>query len=152
MKLEIFFLLIFQFTYAIKIKQLPVADSQWRQANVPPMIAVMFDVPAYGKTGLYEWNDIIKSNNKLIEDDRKNNREMNKNLFENKLSQINQIEEALGKEPIRENDDWYVKNNKRMNRMGRNEPEPTKDTDTTVHKQDYNKYVQNNKRMNSIGK
>jgi hypothetical protein len=150
MKLEILFLLIINCIQAIRIKQMPVPDSQWRQANVPPMIAVMFDVPAYGKSGLYDWDDIVRSNVKLIEDNRQNNREINKDLFENKLNQINQIEEALSKEPILENDDWYVKNNKRMNRMGRNDPEPTKNTN--VVKQDYNEYVRNNKRMNSLGK
>jgi len=150
MKLEIFILImIIKCTLCIRLKQLPVPDSQWRQANVPPMIAVMFDVPAYGKSGLYDWDDIVRSNMKLIEDDRKSTNQINKDLFKNKLSQINQIKEALSKEPIVENDDWYVKNNKRMNKMGKYEPEPVKNNQ---FKQDYNKYVQNNKRLNSLGK
>jgi hypothetical protein len=50
----------------LTIKQPPLADDQYRQANVPPALAVIFDVPAYSQDDLYKWTDFIQANTQMI--------------------------------------------------------------------------------------
>jgi hypothetical protein len=84
------FIFINNLAESIKIKnsQFPLADSQYRQANVPPLIAVMFDVPAYGKSELFRWNDFIKANERSIQNNHKNKKKIIDELYRDKLKRI----------------------------------------------------------------
>jgi len=75
-------------SFKIKNKQFPLADSQYRQANVPPLIAVMFDVPAYGKSELFKWNDFIKANEMSIKNNQKNKKKIIDETYRDRLTRI----------------------------------------------------------------
>ncbi len=78
-----------------KNKMFPFADSQYRQANVPPIIAVIFDVPAYGKSELFKWNDFIKANEMAIQRNRKSQQEIIDDSFNDRLKRIGLIKAKL---------------------------------------------------------
>ena len=79
-----------------KNKQLPLVDNQYRQAEVPPMIAVMFDVPAYGKMGLYQWSDYIQANKDLILKNKKEKNAIINKSYADKLKRIGMMKAVVG--------------------------------------------------------
>ena len=95
MKLLILLLLtlLFQFLKCIKIKQFPkdakgqaTQDQDFRQANIPPIITVMMDVPGYGVSGLNKWEDYIHDNLEAIDDARKENTNNRFKVFKDRLN------------------------------------------------------------------
>jgi hypothetical protein len=72
----------------LKIKQPPLPDDQYRQANVPPALAVIFDVPAYSKDDLYKWSDFIQANTKMISNNKLKNEEAVARSYSERLKRI----------------------------------------------------------------
>jgi hypothetical protein len=91
---------------SLKIKngQFPLADSQYRQANVPPLIAVMFDVPAYGKNELFRWNDFIKANELSIQRNRKNKEAVIDESYRDRLKRIGLMKAKMESQDYKKTD------------------------------------------------
>ena len=80
---------------SIKIKQAPLPDNQYRQANVPPVLAVIFDVPEYSKDDLYKWTDFINSNTMLMAKNKLKNEEIKNESYSKRLKRIGTIKATI---------------------------------------------------------
>jgi hypothetical protein len=90
------FIFNIQFISSIKLQQGPFDDNQWRQANVPPVVAVMFDVPSYGKTELFKWNDFIQANTQKIYENKKKNSNDIDTAYRDRLNRIALLKSKIG--------------------------------------------------------
>ena len=79
-----------------KIKDEPLVDDQYRQANVPPIVAVLIDMPSYGKTELYKWNDYIQANTLLIAKNRKKNEDLLDQTYSDRLNRMGRMKARIG--------------------------------------------------------
>ena len=78
----------FILTYSLRIAPINAVDDKYRQANVPPLVSVIFDVPQYGKPELNKWSEYIIANNELIKKKRKDLIYLKEQLYQNKLKRI----------------------------------------------------------------
>ena len=78
-----------------KLKQPPLPDNQYRQANVPPVLAVIMDVPSFSKDDLFKWNDFIQANTMLVAKNKMKNEEIIEKSYENRLKRIGLIKAKL---------------------------------------------------------
>jgi hypothetical protein len=73
-----------------------VMDDQYRQANVPPVVAVMFDVPSYAKKELYKWHDYVQANTYVIAKNRRKNNEVLDKFYKDKLTRMGKLRAMIG--------------------------------------------------------
>jgi hypothetical protein len=86
-------LILISFTYQLKLNlktrgDPPFADNQYRQANVPPALAVIIDMPAYGKSALFKWNDFIQANTNLITMNQRKNEDIIHKSYSDRLTRM----------------------------------------------------------------
>lgn len=79
-----------------EIKQSPLTDNQYRQANVPPVVAVIMDVPAYGKKELFKWDKFIQANSMKVFENRKKNEELELKMYKDRLKRMGAIKAKIG--------------------------------------------------------
>jgi len=96
---NIIFLILIQISFSIKIKLRQFTeDDQFVQAQVPPLISVLMNVPAYGRKELYDWDSFIDGNKKLMKDIDKKKKDTEFKIYSNKLSQIGKVRANLGRD------------------------------------------------------
>ena len=96
MKIRLFILAIcIFFIKTLRVAPVKVVDSQYRQANVPPLVSVIFDVPQYGRAEREKWKEFIKVNKDLIEKARKEVKEERQKEIEEKLKHIGHLKGSL---------------------------------------------------------
>ena len=79
----------------IKTKQF-TPDDQFAQAQVPPLISVLMNVPAFGRKDLYDWDKYIQANKNLMKqaDKRKNDAALK--VYSDRLKRIGKLKNDLG--------------------------------------------------------
>lgn len=91
MKLCFIYLIIntfFILTYSLHTAPVNAVDDKFRQANVPPLVSVIFDVPQFGKPELKKWTEYVNANNELIKKKRKELNFLKEQLYQNKFNRI----------------------------------------------------------------
>ena len=97
----ILFLTIILFKHTIQIQfkfsnnQQPFADDQYRQANVPPIVTTIFDVPEYGNTELFKWSDYIQANTLLVSKNKKFNQEKRDKVYFDRLNRLGKLKAKI---------------------------------------------------------
>ena len=96
MKIRLFILAIYIFFIkCLRMAPANVVDSQYRQANVPPLVSVLFDVPQYGRAEREKWKEFIKANKDLIEKTRREVEDERKKEIIEKLRHIGHLEGGI---------------------------------------------------------
>jgi hypothetical protein len=78
--------------FKLRSKQPPVYDNQYRQADVPPQIAAIWDVPSYGKKALFKWNEYVRANTYLLAQHQARQREVEEDLYRQKLDRLSGLD------------------------------------------------------------
>ncbi len=95
-----FFLIIYihsiliKYSNGIKLKQI-IQDNQYPQAQVPPLISVLMNVPAYGRNDLYAWDGYIEANKQLIKEAEHNKLENAMKNYSARFDRIGKLKNKL---------------------------------------------------------
>lgn len=79
-------------TFRHKSKQGPLYDDQYRQAEVPPFISTVFEIPNYSKNDLYKWHDYIKANKELVAKNNRKNNDLYSKVYLDTLDTIGKLQ------------------------------------------------------------
>ena len=83
------------FMNTLRVAPVNVVDSQYRQANVPPLVSVIFDVPQYGREEREKWKEFIRVNKELVDNKRKEVDDIRNKIIKEKLKHIGHLRGGL---------------------------------------------------------
>lgn len=91
----LFYLTFISFFVSTK-QQVNLMDTQYRQADVPPVVAVMFDVPSYSKNDLYKWENYITANKELIRKNEEEDKKVLEKIYDDRMTRLGKLKLKYG--------------------------------------------------------
>jgi len=89
-------LIFLSYSNAVRIKSKQFTeDDQFPQAQVPPLISVLMNVPAYGRKDLYAWDKYIQANKNLMKQADKRKQDSALKVYSDRLKRIGKLKNDL---------------------------------------------------------